>query len=387
MNKVLLIESRYNSFYGAQKSMVKLIKTLEGRFNCTVLTTAEGTLKNELTRRNIEVEIIKLGKKANVFGGKFFSYSFLNKMVVAFNIIFYNFKLIPYILRNNFDVIYVNDIRASFYVFLASGVLRKKLICYIRGELTDDILTNIGLRIPDRVITIAHGVLRQLPRHLIQKYEDKFVNIYTGFNFEEINILQKEKAKQQLGIDINKLNIGFVGSLHPRKGLDLLIQALDTLSTTNDLNLTIIGGKSEGYEAYWESIRETLDQSKIDYNYLGYQNNMNIIYNSLDILVLPSRSEGLPRTVIEGMIYKLPVIATDVGGTKEIIDNDDKGILINKDSVKELSQAIEKLMSSKTLRANMGEVASKHVREKFNDEKYKHDIHKVFGEAVNSKRE
>lgn len=365
--------------------MVKLIKTLEDRFDCTVLTTGEGTLKKELTRLNINVDIVKLGNRANVFGGKFYSYSFIKKILALIEILIYNFKLIPYIIRNRFTIIYVNDIRSSFYVFLASKLLRRKLVCYIREELKDNLSTIIAFELSDKIITIAHGVLRNMPKKKIKQYNSKILNIYTGFNFNNVTILPKDQAKNRLGVDIRKINIGYVGSINPRKGIDVLINAINSLpyKEKKQITLTIAGDISEGYNDYWDSMQYLLNHSDIDYNYLGFQNNMGHVYNSLDMLVLPSRSEGLPRTVIEGMSYNLPVIATDVGGTKEIINNKEIGVLISKDSVEELAKAIKNLLFSRQLRLRMGERASKYVRSKFSEQKYRQDILRVFGEVAN----
>src|SRR5699024_11705384 len=108
-----MIESRCDSFYGAQKRMLKLIKSVDKElFNYKVITTKDGKFKDGMQQNGVKTDGITLGKEANVFGGKALSYSILEKMIVVFQILLYNLKVIKYIYTNKIDVIYVNNLRA-----------------------------------------------------------------------------------------------------------------------------------------------------------------------------------------------------------------------------------------------------------------------------------
>lgn len=88
--RILLIESRFNSYYGAQKSMVKLIKVLLLNYEVKVLTTKDGVLSKQLKNENIEVDIVDLGNVANSFGKRFPDFSLVNKIKFILQILTFN---------------------------------------------------------------------------------------------------------------------------------------------------------------------------------------------------------------------------------------------------------------------------------------------------------
>jgi L-malate glycosyltransferase len=381
MKKIILVESRYNSFYGAQKSMLKLIDILKNQYECTVITTKEGELSRNLRDNGVKVKVIPLGEKANALGGKVLSYGILSKIIVLFQILLLNLRILKFIKEEKIDLVYVNDQRALIYCFFSAKLLNKKIIYYIRSELTYSNLTKLSFKYSDQIITIANGVLRNLPDSFIGKYNKKIINIYTGFDFSNARLLNKNWCKVEWGFDENDTIVGFVGSLNSRKGIDILIDSLLKLNKRS-INLLLVGDVSDGYQDYWNQMLEELKRSDINFRYAGYQSDMNKVYSSIDILVLPSRGEGLPRTVLEAMSYKSVVIATDVGGTREIIDNPDLGRIIPKENSDELSKALDELLGSEQVRLEIGEHARKHVLSKFNSQQFEDRILELFNRVL-----
>lgn len=378
--KILFLESRFNSYYGAQKSMVKLIKSLDcDKFEAVVVTTDDGMLSNSLSKENIPFDILRIGKESNVFGGKVLKYSVLKKMTVGFQILVYNMKLIKYIRKNNVDIMYVNDLRALIYSILSTKLLRKKNVWYIRSDISNSLLTNIGLRLSDNIITIANGVLRHIPKPVIDNYDEKITKIYTGFSFNKKETSDKNIAKQKLKLPKDKVIVGYLGSINERKGLDFLIHSLKELQIDNDnTKLLVVGDTSPGYESQWESLKNISRENGDFLIHLPYSNEIEKVYNAIDIFVLPSRSEGLPRVVIEAMSYNVPVIVTDVGGTKEIVDNNIDGLVIEKDNEVELINALKILISDQKKRLEFGAMGFKKVNNKFCDQEFVEKVNNYF---------
>lgn len=377
--RIMFLESRYDSFYGAQKSMLKLIKSLNKKiFEYKVVTTKNGKLKNALEQYSISVDVVELGKKANVFGGKILTYTIFEKILVVFQILFYNLKLITYIYKNNIDIVYVNDIRALVYSFIASKILRKKIIWYVRENISPRI-ANIGFRFADNIITIAEGVLREVPSNKINKYKHKLKNIYTGFDFEQFKIYNKNTVKKEFGISENDLVIGYLGSINERKGIDLLVEAFIDLSYQYaNIQLLIVGDVSTGYEDYWGKLSAKLYEVDVKFKHIPYTTSVSRIYSSIDIFVLPSRSEGLPRVVVEAMAHQLAVIATDVGGTNEIIENESLGVIVKRDEKEELICGIKKLIINDEYRNQVAIQGYQFVRSKFTEKKFIREINEYF---------
>lgn len=204
----------------------------------------------------------------------------------------------------------------------------------------------------DQIVAISQG---NIP--FIKKFSKTPIEvIYRGLDFPEI------KRKKQ---NSDSISLGFIGRLVNLKGVDVLISAFaDLIDDYPDIHLQIIGDGVERQNLE-KQVQSLNIQDKV--SFLGYQDKntlQNQILPSLDIFVNPSLQEGLPTTVIEALLAKCIVVATDVWGTKEISDNSDF-ILVQPASRDSLLSGIRKALAqlgSHWLSADM-------VREKFSRKK------------------
>ena len=204
----------------------------------------------------------------------------------------------------------------------------------------------------DQIVAISQG---NIP--FIKKFSKTPIEvIYRGLDFPEI------KRKKQ---NSDSISLGFIGRLVNLKGVDVLISAFaDLIDDYPDIHLQIIGDGVERQNLE-KQVQSLNIQDKV--SLLGYQDKntlQNQILPSLDIFVNPSLQEGLPTTVIEALLAKCIVVATDVWGTKEISDNSDF-ILVQPASRDSLLSGIRKALAqlgSHWLSADM-------VREKFSRKK------------------
>lgn len=360
--------------------MLKLIQNLDkDLFNYKVITTKDGKFKDGMQQNGVKTDVITLGKKANVFGGKALTYSILEKMIVAFQILLYNLKVIKYIYTNKIDVIYVNDLRALLYSVLAGKLLRKKIVWYIRSDVSYNKLAQFGFKYSDKIITIAHGVLKAIPEKRLKNYEKKITNIYTGFDVEGYKIFDKKESKKVCGLSPDKITIGYLGSLNERKGLDILIDSFIELNKNyNNIQLLIVGDVSPGHDDFWQEQLSKLRNKNIVFKHVPYTNNVSRAYSAMDIFVLPSRSEGLPRVLIEAMGHQLPSIATDVGGVREVITDPSLGIVIKKNDKVGLVDSLEKYINEPQIRKSVGINSYYHVKDKFSEDLFANKINELF---------
>lgn len=138
------------------------------------------------------------------------------------------------------------------------------------------------------------------------------------------------------------VNILFVGRLIEDKGVITLAEAVgQVVDTIDDVSLTYIGeGPAE--EALVSSIADLGIKDNVAlHGKLPHRQTLDQMARH-DILVLPSRSEGVPRVIIEAFEIGLPVIATPVGGITDVIDHETTGLLVEEDPT-EIARAIEKL--------------------------------------------
>ena len=175
----------------------------------------------------------------------------------------------------------------------------------------DYTLGKICFLLADQIVAISQG---NIP--FIKKFSKTPIEvIYRGLDFPEI------KRKKQTS---DVISLGFIGRLVKLKGVDLLISAFaDLIDEYPHLYLQIIGDGEERQNLE-KQVKNLNIQDKV--SFLGYQDKntlQNQILPSLDIFINPSLQEGLPTTVIEALLAECIVVATDVGGTKEISDKSD----------------------------------------------------------------
>ena len=182
----------------------------------------------------------------------------------------------------------------------------------------------------------------------------------------------KMESTSHYGINKNKVAIMNVAYHNPIKGVDVLLDAVHILVHKIGLNnFTVyqIGGGQTGTDS--ELLYNMAKSLKIeDYVvWMGLQNNVPEILSAGDIYVQPSRSEGIPLSIMEASLASLPTVATTVGGNPEAVQQDFNGILVAPDSPQELAEAMEQLIIDAELRNNMGKNARQLAKEKFSLEK------------------
>lgn len=239
-----------------------------------------------------------------------------------------------------------------------SDYVKNKFFISMLSRIVDMTIGRFVLTHADKIITPSQSAA-------------KFVNIlsgkkssviYRGMPYAEIDAIPAHTAlRQQLK---NKKIIAFVGRLIYGKGIIHLLEAINLLKRS-DIFLFIAGDGPE-----MKNLREYVKKN----NLLKYVNFLgNIPFNEAisilkiaDIVVNPSYNEGLPTSILEAGACRRAIIATDVGGTREIIAPNQSGIIIKPYSTKEVRNALEELLDNSELRDRLGENARKEIEQKFN---------------------
>jgi glycosyltransferase involved in cell wall biosynthesis len=158
---------------------------------------------------------------------------------------------------------------------------------------------------------------------------------------------------------VTKLELACVGRLSvAEKGQDLLIEALSqTTWSTDEWHLTFYGEGPDG-----DYLRELVSYYGLSEKVaFGGHQSPGAIWPASHALVLPSRREGMPLTVLEAMTAGRPVLATDVSGIHEVVTDDVDGFLAGGPTTRALTLALERLWERRDGLASMGRRASEHV--------------------------
>lgn len=177
--------------------------------------------------------------------------------------------------------------------------------------------------------------------------------------------------------------VGIVATLRWEKDHATLLKAWSLVTLGNDLPekaaLLIVG------DGPLEGALRTMAQDMPDVYFLGDRSDTPQLLRSLDLFVLPSVSEGFGIAIVEAMHAGLPVVATDVGGIPEIIEDGVTGFLVKPKDAEELAQVIARLANDDDLRHNIGHAAKHKANQSFTPRQYVEQLMEIYSELISFK--
>ena len=218
----------------------------------------------------------------------------------------------------------------------------------------------------DRVLTVSEAA-RQYMLDVDGIRRDDIEVVYLGFDFEQMtpNAEKRAATRADFGFTDDDLVIGYVANFAAGKGHVQLISAFDLVKRQIPNAKLVLAGRGKLKEVEDTVGRLGLGRRIV---FAGWQNDVSVVYNAMDIFVQPSLSEAFSQVMIEAMGCGLPVIATKVGGAAEVIENEVNGILIEPDDTLAIAREVIRLAEDKKLRSAIAERGMNSVRERFSAE-------------------
>jgi len=261
-------------------------------------------------------------------------------------------------LARNYDVVFANSQKALLVGALAAQWTGHPIVWNLHDMLTADHFSTLNRRV---AVTVAN----QMVDHLIANSEatlnafheaggtlqDTGV-VYNGINptpFQRVSNAKVRDLRERLSLSDAPI-VGVFSRLASWKGQDVLLNAL---AQVPDVQALIVGGALFGNDAAYESQLRTLTQElhlEERVHFLGFRDDIPELMNLTDIVLHTSTApEPFGRVIVEGMLAGKPVIASNAGGAREIIDDGVTGLLVPPDSPSCLAEALSTLLSSPTL--------------------------------------
>lgn len=270
--------------------------------------------------------------------------------------------------RNEYEIIHAHLASSpAITAVIAGWLLRKKVIVKLGGgKNIGDIDTSqrtwfgrLKLRVlkkgVDRFITTTREMKAQLDASGLE--QAKIAEIPNGVDFDKytpVNAAEKTqwKASRQLS---GCLLLVYAGRLEPEKNLSSFITAFSQVTGKfPELHFMIIGSGSE--EAPLKRLVARLDLGQ-KVTFLGQVEEVASILPMADVFVLPSVSEGLPNALLEAMSCGLAVLASAVGGIKDLIRPGHTGLLFAPQDIFQMTEAIIRIAADRSLSARLGKNA------------------------------
>ena len=240
-------------------------------------------------------------------------------------------------------------------------------------------------RLDDRVIAVCE-LARQAEIERARVSPEHVVTIYNGIDAEQFPATNPQvvaQVRQTFGIPVDALLVGTVGRLHRQKGFTDLLTAIAQVQERIPTARLLLVGEGE--------LRDDLEiqaQSSGLSNvvtFTGTRSDVAEILAGLDMFVLPSLWEGMPNVVLEAMSAGLPVVATAVGGTPEVVMDGITGLLVPPRDPDGLARAITRLLRDPDLRRKMGRAGRERVERRFGVERMVQATEALYEELVGEK--
>ncbi|MBT4850342.1 glycosyltransferase family 4 protein [Candidatus Parcubacteria bacterium] len=195
----------------------------------------------------------------------------------------------------------------------------------------------------------------------------KLHTVHNGLDFGRYHFLDSQEARQQLNLSENKKYFGTIASFYKTKGYEFLLEAIKLLKEENSPLLDTYNWAFMGDGPELDNIKKLAKEYNVsDYvKFLGEKENAWKYLNAFDYFILPSTKEGLPYTILEAGLAKLPTISTQVGGIPEILTNDKTGLVVPPANPLSLAEAMKKLDKDQALSNTLAENNFKNIRENF----------------------
>jgi|GEM_PF-1705398 len=203
--------------------------------------------------------------------------------------------------------------------------------------------------------------------------------VYVGVEPVTLSRQVRLKTRADLGIKENETCLMGIGRIAPQKGFDYAIKALALLADKHPSVKLILAGDGD-IEYYRKIAIEYKVDSKVVFT--GFRTDIHELVQAMDIFWLPSRSEGIPNTMLEAMSAHKPVVVFDIAGITEIIKNGQNGIVVPFEDVNEFCESTAALIDNPSEMTRLGEAGYTTVKNEYSMEKMCRDTEKHLSELL-----
>ena len=350
---------RYNILYldsgsgigGGQRSLLLLLKHLDATRFCSFVGCLGDSMLAAAARKAghpvIPLDLPKQHDKGDKV--RRFTFDDITRDLWQLKVIF---QLLGVLQEKQIDLIHANSLAAGLIGGIAAKLYGVPIVMHKRYATAYGVLDRICEALLDRVILVSEATRWAFAP------DSKQTLIYNGVELSSLQpSSQVETLRAEFNLDPDALLVGIVTRITPEKGIHTLIDATAKLKAVPSVQLLVVGGP------YFPKDAEYIDSLKVQAKKLGvadrviftgFLEDTEAILSLLDVVLLASTiPEACPRTIIEAMGAGVPVIATPLGGSKELV-TPETGILVPAEDPDAFAEAIMQLAEDAERRTQMG---------------------------------
>ncbi|MGY0616938.1 glycosyltransferase family 4 protein [Vibrio sp. FJH11] len=380
--KVLFIESYPQVIFGQQKTLLSLLGEAKKQgFDVSVACTDEGVFTEKLSELNYRFDLFRYPSMLSSYGGAIYSYGFVKKAKTALQLLKYINSIRNKLKVSKPDLIFCNDMRGLLTVGIAAKLAGIPVVIWDKLDKPHGWMDWLQLPLVKKNMIISDSVRTKYPKWQQQLFSKRIEKIYNGAYLDVYKNANEKRA--ELGLEPKHIAIAIVGSINDRKAHDRILSIFPELYTQNpNVKLFVIGDCSNSAEdiAYMEQLP---NRNHPAVEWLGFRKDAAELIKSIDILVIPSRYEGMGQVTVEAMASGKPVVGANSGGIPEVIEHGETGFIFEGDDLEDFKRHLLALCESKALREKMGLAGLKRAQLYFDRTKQHQKVMKLLQEAAN----
>jgi glycosyltransferase involved in cell wall biosynthesis len=364
MDKVTVAHIRDSGgIFGAERVILTIGKNIDKKYKVILICLRSPDGKSDI-----------LMKKAEEIGVQVISVDVSGKMDI--------------LKKHQVKILHSHDFKANLYGLMASKNLGIKRILTAGGTTRDSIIKKFYVYMDETFTYRFYDYIVAVSPEIYEKLLNK--NIKSA----KVVIVENGIDKSLYEPDANRTNINnpfpidntnkvfaVIGRLFPDKAHRHFIEAFSDIKKSYPTSVALIIGEGPSEE----EIRKKIIDLKLEESVFlcGVRKDMMYVYRSIDYLVLPSLTEGLPYVLLEAMLFKVPVLATDVGGIPNIVINGVTGYLVPPGNIQSLKNGMEKMLNNPEKTREMSEEGYKLVNEKYSARRMAQDYGRIYDTMIN----
>lgn len=274
--------------------------------------------------------------------------------------------------RQKYDIVHLHGAyRRAIPIVAAARLADLKTVVKMSQMGTDDPSTTRTWRFGRLLMdALAHAdAVIAITEELAHSYleaglpQDRLVRIPNGVDtarFHPPDPASRRRLREALGLPVDAAIVLFVGIVHPRKGVDRLLEAWPTIEARHpQAMLALVGPLNSPTDAappdFVNHLRSRAARYRI--HLTGAQEEVDRFYRAADVFALPSRMEGLPNALLEAMACGLPAVSSPLPGVSEVIEHNVNGWLVPPNNPAALPEAISYLLDHPADARRLGQAA------------------------------
>ena len=298
------------------------------------------------------------------------------------------FELRDLVRDRHIDVVHAHDYKTDLLAWLLGRVTGVSTLSTVHGWTGHSTRERLGYYPADkwvlarfpRLIAVSSDIRNELVKHGADP--SRITTVLNGIDHRRCrrDRTRETEVRAALGLAAGNVVIGAVGRLEPQKRFDLLLDAFAALNARRPKTRLVIVG--EGSQRGLLEARRHALKLENSCMLLGHVADVAPAHHAFDLFVQSSDYEGTPNAVLEAMALETPIVATDVGGTAELVEDGVHGRIVPPGDIHRLNGAIESLLADRTRAAAMAVNARRRVENELSFESRVRRVEAIYEEIA-----